>query len=160
MTMTRRRTTQENGRLLKATLATGSVLATLVGADLMASKSWLDEVADMPVDSAIVSDMLSPIPTIARPEAEIELRVPPDLPGKVAMPSLDLAPMPTVAVPQGMSVVSSGQSAVPLTTVKVPQVTVPQIPSAPVVPQTAVSVDLPPIPSVTIPQPVTSGKSS
>ena len=163
-TMTKRRTKRENGRLLRATLATGSVVATLIGADLLASKSWLSSVVETPImpitSAAAAPKTLAPIPMIAWPDVPPVVTVPQDLPGMVAMPSLDLEPLPTVAVPQGMVLVASGGSAKPVLSVTLPQVAVPQIPTVPLVSQTAVSLDLPPIPSVTIPQPVVSGKTS
>ena len=150
-------------------LASGGVLGTLIGGNLIAGRSLVDSIVpDHQTDDSLlqpVSEVKLKASTYSAPI--INLPDTSQLPQPIEVPKFELSERVVLAGQNDQkefggleSGESGGGNDVAMQLPEIPQIAQPVIPQRPQVNIQPVSLDLPEIPQVHVPQPVTSSKSS
>lgn len=149
-------------------LASGGMLGTLIGGNLLAGRSWVNSIVpDHHTDESLLQPAAADIPDVSPYSAPVvSLPNLSQLPQPIEVPNVELGERVVLlgqSDQQGIGGLQSGGSAANHGSIQlpeIPQIAQPVIPQRPQVNVQQVSLDLPEIPQVNVPQPVTSSKSS
>lgn len=145
---------------LKIILASGGLLTTLVGGNMIAGRAWVNSIVpNHQVDETLMQVNSDPIPEIGSYiQSAIELPDLSTLPQPIDVPEFTLQERVMLVGGSESGSVSADPSSVSLP--EIPQIAAPVIPQRPQINTTSVDLNLAPIPQVNVPAPVTSSSSS
>lgn len=150
----------DNRLPLKIILASGGLLTTLVGGNMIAGRAWVNSIVpEHQVNEALLQVDSAPVPEIqSYVQSAVELPDTTQLPQPVAVPEFSLQERVILVERGEAGPVSADPNNVSLPSI--PQVAQPVIPQRPQINTTSVDLNLAPVPQVNVPQPVTTSKSS